>query len=266
MIQLVLNKALEEYKENFPLVLSLGALLLFLAVFVMFEQFVLTSGTVFLKFNTDLLAIVGLIVGVIFLYALSFFSSVVIFGVRRDVQHFSLDVYWNTIMKSAAVKIFILYLFLSIVVYALVFSGLFYGYEFIAILLALIVSCIVMYAPQSIVLDEETVFGAVGESFKFWQANFSLSAVIVLISAALLTIILIIELVLDLFSFPGVFVSLALVLLFLLPFIEQMKSYAFVLKFALIRTSEVHQAGHKAPKPIKINATRMREKHRGGKL
>ncbi|MEK6959423.1 MAG: hypothetical protein AABW59_05260 [archaeon] len=266
MIQLVLNKAIQEYKENFPVVLSLGALLLFLAVFVMFEQFVLTSGTVLLTFNTDILALIGLAAGIIFLYALSFFSAVVIFGVRRDVQHFSLDVYWNTIMKSAAVKIFLMYLFLSIVVYLLVFSGLFYGYEFIAILLALIISCIVMYAPQSIVLDEETVFGAVAQSIKFWQANFSLSAVIVLISAVLLAVIMVVELVLDLLSVPGVFVSIALVLLFLLPFIEQMKSYAFVLKFALIRTSEVHQAGHKAPKPVKIDATRMRERHRGGKL
>jgi len=45
-----------------------------------------------------------------------------------------------------------------------------------------------------------------------------------------------------------------------------MKSYSFVMKFDLIRTPEMHQAHHKAAKVVKLDAVRLHEKARNGKI
>jgi hypothetical protein len=72
---------------------------------------------------------------------------------------------------------------------------------------------------------------------------------------------------LDLAGFPGNFVSLVIVLVLLLPLIEQMKSYSYIMKSDLLRSVEYYQSkAIPAPKPMKINATRLREKNFGGKL
>ena len=266
MIGLIFRKSVAEYLTNFRVVATLGILLLFLLLFIFFEQFFFTSGTVFLSFNPNVWALLGLAIGIVFLYLFSFFVSLIIYSVRQDVQHFSLDVYWNTLFKSAALKIFALYLVLSIVFYALMFFGLASGYSAGLLALCFIVSSLLMYAPQSIVLDELTVSESIVESIRFWIKSPAIAGVTVLLSAFLLFVIVFIEFALELVSLPGIAVSLLLILLFLVPFTEQMKSYSFVMKFALIRTSEVNQARHKATKVVKIDAVRLHERARGGKI
>lgn len=275
MIGLILRKSVAEYMANFKVVATLGILVLFFSFLMFFkqffpflDQFFFSSGTAFLSFNPGGWdsTIIGLAIGIVFLYLFSFFVSVITYSVKQDVQHFSLDVYWDTLFKSAALKIFVLYLILSIVFYALMFFGLMGGYSAGALVLCFIVSVLLMYAPQSIVLDELTVSASVAESVRFWMKNPVVAGVTVLLSAFLLFVIVFIELALEMASLPGIAVSLLLTLLFLVPFIEQMKSYSFMMKFDLIRTPEVHQAHHRASKPVKLDAVRLHEKTRGGKI
>jgi len=266
MIGLILRKAVDEYAANFKVAATLGILLLFLLLFIFFEQFFFSSGTAFLSFNPDVWALLGIAVGVVFLYLFSFFVSLIIYSVRQDVQHFSLDVYWNTLFKSAALKIFVFYLLLAVVFYALMFWGLASGYSALAALVCFIVSALFMYVPQSVVLDELTVREAMGESAKFWAKNPATGAVTVVLVSFLLLVIVFIELALEMAGLPGIIVSLILTLIFLVPFMEQMKSYSFAMKFELIRTSEVHQARHRPSRPRRIDAVRLRERAKGGKI
>jgi hypothetical protein len=96
--------------------------------------------------------------------------------------------------------------------------------------------------------------------------NISLSFAIILVGTLMLVVINFIEFIFGIFGLPGNFISIILVLLVVVPFIEQMKSYAFILKFDLIGKAEIHQAMMK-PKPKKIiTAVRLREMPKGGKI
>jgi Ca2+/H+ antiporter len=124
-----------------------------------------------------------------------------------------------------------------------------------------------MYVPQSIIFDEAPIGTAIRESVSFWKKNFSVSFGILVISTIALFLIMIIEFVLDIFGFPGSIVSFVLVLIFLVPFVEQMKSYAYILKNELIRAPEVSSAKHhKVLTESFERSTRLREKHPKGKI
>ncbi|MFA5763746.1 MAG: hypothetical protein WC915_02950 [archaeon] len=266
MIKLVLNKAIEEYKNNIKVMLVFGVLFVFVILFLFFQQFFFSSGTVFITYNESILSIIGLLPGLIFLYAFSFFISLTVYSIKRDVQKMTFDIYWNELMKNAAVKIFLFYFFLVVIIYFISLIGLYFGFVIITAIIAFIISALLIYVPQSIVLDESNLKEAVKESIKFFMSNFVLSCAIVLIGAILLAIIICIEFILELFNLPGTIISFVLVLIFLVPFIEQTKSYAFVLKINLIKQTEVLSAEMKPKPKIKINAVRLREKAKGGKI
>ena len=273
MIRLILGRSVEEYKKNFFVSLSFAVLFLFAIVFALpffSTQFFVSSGTEFLSFSYSLAAIVGVIIAVIFLYIFSFFISLVIYSIHRDVQSFSIDTYWSTLLKSRSSKIFILYLGLAIIFYLVSFAGLAFGFSALSMLICFLISLLVMYAPQSIVLDEVPVAESIKQSISFWVKNFSTSVLIVVLSSIILFILVCIEWLFGLagWSQAGSIVSLVLVLLFLVPFVEQIKSYAFVLKYALIRHPEIQQskARHQHIKEHKTGTVRLREKAKGGKL
>ena len=266
MLKFIFNRAVEEYKNNIKVMLSFGVLLVFLVLFVFFEQFVVSSGTAFILFNESILAVVGLLVGLIFLYFFSFFISLTIYSVRRDVQSMSFDEYWTNLMKKVSLKIFVFYLILSVIIFVLSWIGLFFGIQIITSIICFVLAAILMYVPQSIVLDEASTKFAIHESISFFFKNFVVSAAIIIIGFVVLTVLVTIEFLLELLGLPGMIVSLVLVLIVLVPFIEQMKSYAFVLRCDLIKQPEVHQSQVKPKPKIKITAVRLREASKKGKI
>lgn len=265
MFDIVLKRTFEEFSENFKVALSFAVLFIFVVLFVFFEQFFLGSGTVFLSLDSNLLALIGLVIGLVFLYAFSFFVSLCVYSIQRDIHHLSLGDYWNVLMKDASLKIFLFYLLISVIFYVLSLLGLLYA-QFLVLIIMIIISSLLMYVPQSIVLEEKSIWAAIDESISFWVSNPVVSLGILAVSSILLFVILLIEYAIDLLALPGIIVSFALVLIILIPFVEQMKSYAFILKNDLIRAPEVHKANYHKPKPVRINATRLHEKHPGGKI
>jgi hypothetical protein len=245
--------------------LSFGVLLLFLPLFVFFSQFFFSSGTAFLSLDASLFALIGLIVAVIFLYFFSFFVSLAVYAVHRDVQSISFDTYWNDLFKNAALKIFFFFLVLSVLLYVISFLGFYFGLVFIALILNILISLLVMYAPESIVLDEVPVFEALRRSIEFFLDNLFFSLALAAISAVLLFVIVLIEYGLDIMGLPGVIVSFILVTIFLIPFFEQMKAYAYLLRVALLKSNEVTHAH--APRMVQqkpVYSTRLRERPKIG--
>ena len=267
MITLVLKKAVEEYRSNFKVAVSFLLLLVFVFLFVFLEDFFITSGTILLNYEFTLTTVAGLLIGIVFLYFFSFFVSITVYSVQRDVQRLDFDAYWNKLMKGAALKIFLLYLVLAVIFFLISSASLTLGLGIgFAVLVNFVISALLMYAPQSIVLDNPSIRHSVRESAHFFINNLAVSIMIILAGSIILAVFFMLEYALGLASLPGNFVSLVLVLLVLVPFIEQMKSYAFVLKFELIGKAEVHQSGAKRKKKKKVRAVRLREKPRGGKL
>ena len=134
MFKLILYRTIEEYKSNLKVVFSLGLLLAFLFLFVFFEQFFFSSGTVFLSFDFSIISIVGVLLGLIFLYVFSFFVTLIIYSVKRDIQKMDFDIYWNFLMKKSAGRVFVIYFFLVVLVYVISSIGLFFGFVKLTIL------------------------------------------------------------------------------------------------------------------------------------
>lgn len=266
MFKLILKRSIEEYQANMRVILSFGMLLAFLFLFVFFEQFYLASGTAFLSFDLSIFSIFGILLGLFFLYVFSFFITLTVYSVKRDVQRMDFDTYWGVLMKKAAFKIFLFYLVLAILLFVISSISLFFGTVVIGIVASFIISMLLMYVPQSIVLDDVGVSQATIKSIEFWLANPITSLLILIIGAVLIFVLMIIEFVLELFLIPGVILSFIVILIGIVPFLEQMKSYAFVLKYNLIRETEVMHSKVKPKKEIKINAVRLREKAKGGKI
>jgi hypothetical protein len=265
MLDVILKRAVEEYFSNFKVMLSFGVLFLFLPLFVLFQQFLVNSGTIFLSFDTSLLGIIGLILSLIFLYIFSFFVSLTVYSVHRDVQTINLDTYWNELFKNSALKIFFLYLVFAIVFYIISYLGFFFGQVFLALIINLVFSIAIMFAPQSIVLNNSSIMEGVQKSIEFIFEKPVISLAIFVLSSVLLFFIILVELLFDLVGLPGIIVSFLLVLVFLVPFIEQTKSYAYLLRVDLLKSSEVTNA--RAPrkeKPKLVYSTRLREKPRQG--
>ena len=84
-------------------------------------------------------------------------------------------------------------------------------------------------------------------------------------ASVILFVIMAIELVLDLAGLPGIVVSFILVLIFLVPFIEQTKSYAYLLRVDLLKSNEVtHARAPHIEKPKPLLGTRLRERPKHG--
>lgn len=267
MLDVVFKRALEEYFSNIKVALSFGVLFLFLALFIFFGQFFFSSGTVFLSFNTDLITVVGLVLMLVFLYVFSFFVSLTVYATHRGVQTLSIDTYWGTLFRDAALKIFFLYLLLSIIFFIVSGAGFYFGIPLVALVINLVIGLIVFFAPQSIVLDEATLPESISSSIEFWKGNLLTGIAIFIVACVLLAVIFAIELVLDLASLPGGIVSFILVLVFLVPFIEQAKSYAYLMKVALLKSNEfVHARAPRGEHAKPHYGVRLRERPRQGKL
>jgi hypothetical protein len=266
MFDIVLKRTFEEFQDNFKVALSFAVLFIFVAVFVFFEQFFISSGTVFRSIDTSIVGLVGILAGLVFLYAFSFFVSLAVYAIQRDIHHLSLDDYWNVLLKDAALKIFFFYLVLTIIAYAGIMIGLSFGLVLPVLVLLLIISALLMYVPQSIVFEEKSISEAASESVSFWMSNLEVSILILVTSSVLLFVIMLVEFIFDILGFPGAIVSFVLITIGLVPFNEQMKSYAYILKCDLIRAPEVHQARHHKPKSEFVRSVRLREKNPKGKI
>ncbi len=267
MFDIVLKRTFEEFSENFRVALSFGVLFVFVAFFVFFEQFFSSAGTIFLFFDISLLTLVGLIVVLVFLYAFSFFISLAVYSIQRDIHRLSLDDYWNVLLKNVSLKIFFFYLGLSILFFILSILGLTFSQVLFSMIIMFAISTVLMYVPQSIIFDEAPIGTAIRESVSFWKSNFSVSFGILLVSTIALVIIMVIEFIIEILGFPGSIVSFVLVMIFLVPFVEQMKSYTYILKNNLIRAPEVSSAKHFTKlKEHFERSTRLRERHPKGKL
>jgi Ca2+/H+ antiporter len=179
----------------------------------------------------------------------------------------SLDDYLNELMRGSSFKIFLLYLTAAAAFYLVWILGSYFGIGVGAIAaIDFIIAFALMYAPQSIVLDEETIQGSIADSVNFIFSQPILAVATILIGSMILALVFAFESLLDSFALPGAFVTLVLVLVFVLPLIEQMKSYSFIMKFDLLRSVEYYQSQARPSLPQVINAVRLRERRPGGKL
>ncbi|MFH0955378.1 MAG: hypothetical protein V1777_04715 [Candidatus Micrarchaeota archaeon] len=238
---MVLYKALQQYRQQFVTVLVFLLLGIFVGGFLFFPNFFLSSGTAFLEYQLfpasafswalELAAIL------LFLGFLSVFLSVMIFAVRQDLAKVKFDQYLQEKIPKFSLEMFEFFLVFSIVSFGagVLLEGIGFPSIIVAFLL-LVLSLLLFFVPQSIVIDEVGWVEGIEQSIHFLFKFSGLALFVIAIGLVLVALLPFVELFFDQFQFLGRFVSLFLLLLIVLPFLEILKSVAYLTKYELIKT------------------------------
>lgn len=235
--------ALREYAANFVTVLVF--LLLGAAVFVfsLYDNTFLGSGTVFLEYNLfasqPLVALVQLALVVLFLAFFSLFLVVMIFAVRQHLAKVKFSAYLKENVPRFTAEMFEYWLVFAIVSFLVGWIGFSLGlHPVLAALVLFVLSALLFFVPQSIVVDEVSWPTAVKQSVELVRRDFRSFLKAFVVGLVLLLLVPLVELFFDQFALSGRFVSLLFVLVFVLPFIEVLKTVVFMSKFDLVRNTQ----------------------------
>lgn len=237
---MVFYKALEEYRANFVTVLIFLLLGLFVFVFSLFANIFLSSGTMFIEYNilasAPLQIFIQLVLAVVYLAFFSLFMVVMIFAVRQHLAKVKFDTYLKEKIPKFALELFEFFIVLSAIAFlaGLLLVSVGVPTVLVAFLLFLFTG-LLFFVPQAIVIDEVSWTDGIRQALQFFFSNIGISLFILAVGVVLIAILPFIELFFDEFAFIGRFVSLLLALVFVLPFLEILKSVAYLNKFDLVR-------------------------------
>jgi len=234
----VLRLALRDYLENFKMNLLFGVLLVF-GFFALFENIFVGSGSIFLEYNifsvNPLVLLVELISIIVFMVFYSLFLSFLIFNVRNKMNQVRLQYYLKEKLQKFGFSLslfFALYFLAFYIAYSLLILV---GVPFIAInLILFIVSVLLLFVPQSIVVDESKITHSIESSVEFLTKNPVTVLKVIFMSVVFLLLVPLIEFLFDFIYLTGNYVSLLIVLFFVVPFIEIVKTRLYMKKFGLV--------------------------------
>ncbi|MBI4053583.1 MAG: hypothetical protein HY394_06125 [Candidatus Diapherotrites archaeon] len=240
---MVLSDVFELYKKNFKVALAFAILLVFAFVFSLFPNVFISSGSLLFDYNFNAyspeILILEFAALAIFTAVFAFFVSLTVFSVRKELSSMRVEYYLSEMVQKFSSKLFAFFLlytvFLSLVSFGIVFAGL---PVWVAAIIVFLVSSAVFFVPQAIVVDEESVENSVYSSAEFALRNPRLFLVSLVVPTALMAAALVLEFAFDSFLLLGKFVSLFLVLVFIVPFTEMLKTYVYMMKFEIIKHHE----------------------------
>lgn len=245
MNSVLVKNAFSLYKEHLRLSLLFGTLLVFIAFFSLFSNIVFSSGSFFWEYSffyEGLLVIAEFLGLLLFLAFYSFFVSAVIFIVRKELSKVRVEYYLSEMIKKFAFRLFT---FFTLFIFGLIILGSFLTWIGVHVLIInfifLVLSILFLFVPQAIVIDEVKIRYAVQDSYEFILRNKGITFLILVLGSAFLAVILLLEYVLDMLSiglYVGRIVSFCIVLMFVIPFFEMLKTYSYMLKFGLVKGGE----------------------------
>jgi len=248
---LLLQNSCEQYRANFKTALIFALLLVFVPVFNLFQNIYSTSGTIFLDYGLllappEILGMEVLLVA-LFLLFYSFFVSIIVFSVRKNLSKLKLQVYLHEMIQKFALRVFVFYVVYSLLLFLLVSGLLTLGFGIFPISLAIfVISFLLMFVPQAVVIDEEGLRHAVSSNFEFLFHFPKSFATILVVGAILVALLQIVEFGLSFFTVFSQYFSILISLVFIVPFLEIMKTYQYMMRFELIK----HHEAARRKKPL----------------
>ncbi|MDO8628114.1 MAG: hypothetical protein Q7K42_06610 [Candidatus Diapherotrites archaeon] len=236
---------LKHYLNNYKTALAFLMLLVFVFIFNFFSNVFTTSGNIFLYYSfvetTFFQTILELVTGIAFLFGLSILVTITIFGIRRDLSNIKMEYYLKEIIEKFSVKVFLVYVmyivlaFLAVQLGQALSPGIGAGNAILfANFLILLLTLALLFVPQAIVVDEESIMNSIYNSFEFITKYPTKFILTIAVSGILVALLPIIEIIFDSFSFTGRFFSLIVTLIFIIPIIEMMKTHFYLMKYGLI--------------------------------
>ena len=237
---MLIKRSIQLYLSNFITALGFALLLIFVLPLMQLPLTFISSGSIFLNYDfvksPSLTSLILITVSLLFLFFYSVLVSLVIFAVRNDLSRVKLNYYLKEKIQKFSLKLFYFYIFLGLVailLYALLNS---LGVSPLIIAgLLFIITALMSFVPQSIVIDETGVNYAIANNFEFIQKK-PMQLLTVLLTGILLTFVLVfVEFLLDSTLLIGNFISLLVFMVFVIPFLEVLKSKIYMDKFELVR-------------------------------
>ena len=234
---MVLRLAFKDYLENFKLNLLFGVLLIF-SFIAFFENIFVGSGSIFLEYNlssVDLVVFaVQLLSIIVFLVFYSLFLSFLIFNVRNKLNQVRMQYYLKEKLHKFGLALAIFFVLYFLVFYFLSSLLVFLSLPLLAVNFVLfIVSVLLLFVPQSIVVDEGKIIHSIQNSIEFLVKNPVTVLKVILMSVVFLLVLPLIEFLFDFVFLIGNYVVLLISLFFVVPFIEIVKTRLYMKKFGL---------------------------------
>jgi hypothetical protein len=161
-----------------------------------------------------------------------------VFAVRKDITKVRVHYYLTQKIQKFAFKLFSFLVVFSFALFLLSSVLIKFGVPAVAVNLFLfIVSLPFIFLPQAIVVDETNILTSIRSSIEFMFGNLN-SFLLVLITGTLFLLVLpAIEFVFDYFFLLGGFFSLVVSLIFIVPYLEAMKTFLFMQKYDLVKVA-----------------------------
>ncbi len=254
---MLLEKCFREYVSNFRLALLFGLLLVFVPFFAAFPNIQFSSGTLSIEYAGVPLQflLAEFVLVALFLAFFSFFVSLVVLAVRKDLSKIRVEFYLSEMLKKFALKIFAFFFLYSLALFFLGFGLVLAGANlFLANAVLFVVSLPFVFVPQAVVIDEVSLPQAVMESVSFTWRNFRSFLFVFFAGSVLIALVLLVSFGVDLVAtrlFAGEYLAMLVSMVFIVPFVEILKTYAYMLKFDLIKRSEMAGVPAKVQEPKK---------------
>lgn len=235
------RQSFASYLENITTALGFALLLVFVFPLSWISSTMVGSGTVLLDYGfmrqhpLVLLGLFALVMAFLFFYSL--LVSLMVFAVRNDLSHVKMHLYLKEKVDKFAVKYFVLlaaFTVLTAVMAALLVD---FGIPIAAVnFLLLVFSASLLFLPQSIVVDEESLLSSVLTNWDYIARNPAHFLIIMAFGSVSLLLLQVMEFFIDYFIGGGGFFSLLVALVFLVPFIEALKTYIYMNRFGIMQS------------------------------
>lgn len=241
----LLRNSFKVYLSSLHISFWFALLLIFTALFPLFTNMVYSSGTVFLEytFNVGQLDLwIELIAISIYTVLYAFLLAATVFGVRKELTGVRAEKYISELLHGIAFRLAVFFLLFTLISILIAFILLLLKVNLVAIAAVLFVLTVpFMFMPQVIVIEELPIFEAMAESLDFSKRNWKFHLSVLVLGSLLLAVLLAVEYLIDVLLpnlFLGRIAALLLGLLFVVPFIESMKTYFYLLKSGLVKALE----------------------------
>lgn len=241
---MLLQNSFEQFRLNFKTVLIFALLLVFVPIFGIFQNIYFSSGSVFLDYklmlSSPFLLFAEIALLLLFLVFYCFFLTIIVFGVRKNLSKVRLQYYLHEMLQKFTLRLFVFFALYSLLLFLLALALVSLGIPVaLAMIPLLLLSFVLLFVPQAIVVDEEGLRHALLSNFEFLMQQPIAFLQVTVIGIILLALVQLLEFALIQFTMLAPYVSLLLVLVLVQPFIEIMKTYQYMMRFELIKEHEI---------------------------
>jgi len=263
---MMLEKCFREYVSNFRIALLFGLLLVFVPLLAYFSNIQLSFGTLSIEYAfapAEFIAVEFAIIALMLAF-FSFFVSLVVLAVRKDLSKIRVEFYLSEMLKKFSFKVFVFLFVYSLVLYFIGLLLVLSGASLLEVNAAIfVISIPFLFVPQAIVIDEVSVSQAVMESLHFSWKNFRSVLFVFCAGSVLVALVLLLSFAADIFAvriMAGRYIAMVLTMVFVVPFMEIMKTYVYMLKFDLIKRSEMAGITRRVHEPKKSEPKKSKNK------